>query len=100
VRKTVDGQVVLSVREAQVLQLLCEDAPTDKEIALRLKLGERTVCDYMRAMRVGLNIWTRGGLIIWGLQHPQAFYAVPVEPGFHGRQCACGSLVCAGRRAA
>jgi DNA-binding CsgD family transcriptional regulator len=73
-----NGKAVLSVREAQVLRLLCQDAPTDKEIATRLKIAERTVCDYMRAIREGLGLSTRGALILWCVNNPAAFEGAAV----------------------
>lgn len=94
------GNVVLSVREAQVLRELCQDAPSDKEIGGRLKMAERTVCAHMKALREGLGHDTRGSLIIWGKHHPQSLQGVAAEPSLHGRHCHCGSMLCPGKREA
>lgn len=90
-----NGYVKLAPREAQILRLLCSEAPSNKEIAARLGIAPTTVRDYIASMCDGIHAWTRGALLIWGLQHPEAMLREWCQPTLHEQGCECGGLLCA-----
>lgn len=88
------GFVKLAPREAQILRLLCSEAPTNKEMAARLDIAPSTLRDYIDNMRDAIQVYTRGALLIWGLQHPEAMRGQWCEPTLHKRGCQCDGLLC------
>ncbi|GEM_PF-6548941 len=89
------GRVQLSVRQVQVLRLLCTVAPPTKEIAAILRLSTHTVDGYIDEIVGELGLSGRQQLIVWGWQHPEAMMGCPVEPSFHPPGCLCGRAICA-----
>ena len=89
-----NGYVKLAPREAQILRLLCSEAPSNKEIAARLGIATGTLRKYLDGMLDSLQAYTRGAILIWGLQHPEAMSGEWCEPTLHKPDCQCGALPC------
>ena len=66
----VPARALLSVRELEVWQLLCQ-CHSNKEIAFALGLSERTVKHHVSALLVGLRRAGRLELLRFGLEHPE-----------------------------
>lgn len=88
------GKVKLSVREAQLLYLLATEALSTKETAERLNLAYATVAGYIDDLLCELEICGRNKLILWALQHPEAFAGEAVDPRLHPPGCDCPAGYC------
>lgn len=89
------GLVQLSVRQSQVLRLLCTEPGLGyKEIATRLRISPNTVAAHICDMMQALNIHSRNLLTYWGWQHPGALDGEYVDREMHERGCSCGGPLC------
>lgn len=86
------GLVKLSLKERQVLRLLCEGLQ-HKEIAMRLKISVNTVASYVCEIRAAIGNST-GLLAVWAMQHEGAFRGEWVDREIHKPGCRCKGPVC------
>lgn len=89
-----DGSIQLSVRQAQILTILCREALATKEIAWRLRLAESTVAGYIDDLVRALRLGSRARLVLWAMQHPQALQGERCERRVHPPRCKCGLAGC------
>jgi len=90
-----EGRVRLSQRQAQILRMLCAEAPSTKEIAYRLTIAEATVAGHLDQMIRGLKLGSRQRLVLWAWQHPGALGGAWADPEVHPPGCECGGCLCA-----
>jgi DNA-binding CsgD family transcriptional regulator len=89
------GQVRLSVRQVQVLRLLCTEPGLGyKEIAGKLRISSNTVAAHICDMQQALGLHSRNVLVMWGWQHPEAFQGEWVDPKMHKPGCRCEGPLC------
>ncbi|MBO9728498.1 MAG: response regulator transcription factor [Chitinophaga sp.] len=62
------SQEIFSVREKQIIQLICQDMAT-KEIAARLDLSNRTVEGYRLRIMEKMNVNGTAGIVIYAIRH-------------------------------
>lgn len=90
-----NGKVRLSIRETQILRLLCSEGLQTKEIAVRLRLSANTIAGYVDELLGGLRLGSKNVLIVWGMQHPEAIQGEWTDPKMHKPGCLCGRALCA-----
>jgi len=73
-----EARVILSPREAQVLELVKASHP-NKEIAFRLGVTEGSVKVTIYQLCLGIGLPNRTALAIWAYQHPEAIQRLPVK---------------------
>lgn len=86
------GRVKLSLKERQVLRLLCEGLQ-HKQIAERLGISVNTVASYVCDIRGAIGNST-GLLAVWAMQHEAAFRGEWVDREIHKPGCRCKGPFC------
>jgi DNA-binding CsgD family transcriptional regulator len=92
--KTWQSKCRLSARQAEILRILCGEAPATKDMAARLGLAHHTVDAYIDEMVRILCLGSRQRLIIWALQHPEAMSGEWCDPDLHPPGCSCAGAFC------
>jgi DNA-binding CsgD family transcriptional regulator len=85
--------VRFTVREGQVLRLVCE-GKTNKVIAAELGIQVDTVRDYVAGLVHDLEAGTRSGLLIFVMRTPKALAAGWVLVRYHPDNCDCPAQYC------
>jgi DNA-binding NarL/FixJ family response regulator len=91
------GRVRLSVREGQVLRVLCDFHAdhTTKAIAASLGVSESTAAGYIDELNQRLGTRSKQRLGLWALHHPLAMQGEWCWPVIHRMGCKCGKGLCA-----
>jgi DNA-binding CsgD family transcriptional regulator len=95
-RQKGSGKIRLSPRERDVAWLIAA-AATSKEIAAQLEMAEGTVQGYLSRLFGCLHLNTRGELLVWIIQHPEALKGDWTDAKMHPENCPCGGPYCAPR---
>jgi DNA-binding CsgD family transcriptional regulator len=94
----VNFEVKYSRRQRDVLKLVVA-GKAPKEIAAELEISSKTVYRRIRAMCKAAAVHSPAELMVWALQHPEAFERdAQCEPGLHPIGCLCPAAYCVATR--